>query len=113
MDSLILPSKFKVCRWCSLALLDEAMQQDHFAFRVDIEQHPSNSVLTQARTYFVKSIAQRSADRHSNWPTEFHGFNVYSDLLPILDRVERLPPRAHWLPASSSPKENYLYSFQG
>jgi len=86
MDSLILPSKFKVCRWCSLALLDEAMQQDHFAFRVDIEQHPSNSVLTQARTYFVKSIAQRSADRHSNWPTEFHGFNVYSDLLPILDR---------------------------
>jgi hypothetical protein len=64
MDSLILPSKFKVCRWCSLALLDEAMQQDHFALRVDIEQHPSNSVLTQARTYFVKSIAQRSANAY-------------------------------------------------
>src|SRR5580704_8040833 len=88
------------------------MQQDHPALHVDVEQHPSDSILTQTRPDFIKSVAQRSTNRHPNRPTEFHSLDVYTDLLPIFDRAERLQPIAYRLPARTSPKEDRLYSFQ-
>jgi hypothetical protein len=113
MESLILPSQLQVRRRGLLGLLNEAMQQDHPASRVDLKQHPSDPVPSQTRSYFVKSIAQRSTDRHSNRPTEFHGFDVYADLLPILDWAERSQPLAYRLSASTSPEKDYLYFFPG
>ena len=112
MESPILSSQFQVCRRCLPGLLDEAMQQDHPALRVDIKQHPSDAVLTQARPHFAKPIAQGSTDWHSNRSTEIHGFDVYANLFPILDGGERPQPLAHRLPAGISPKEDYLYSLQ-
>ena len=81
------------------------MQQDHPAPRIDIKHHPSDPVLGQTRPHFVKPIAQRSTDRHSNRPSEFQGFDVYADLFPVLDWAQRSQPLAYWLSASAGPKK--------
>jgi hypothetical protein len=108
MESPILPSQFQLCPRCLLSFLDEAMQQNHPALRVNIKQHPSDLVSTQTRPDFVKTVAQGFTNRHANRPTKFHGFDVYADLLPIRDRAERPQPLTHRLPASASTKEDYL-----
>jgi len=57
MLALVAPCQLQILVRGLLRLLDESMQQDHPALLVDIEKYAGDSVLGQARPYFVNTHA--------------------------------------------------------
>lgn len=88
MFSLITLSQFQVLVGRLSRLLDESMQQNHPAFRVDIEKHASDSAPDQAGPYFIETVAQRATHRHPDRPTKLNGLDVFADAFAILDKGE-------------------------
>jgi hypothetical protein len=81
------------------------MEQNHPAFLVDIEKHPRDSVLHQARPHLVDAVAQWSANGHPKRPAKFHGLDVLADPLPILRR-QPFQPTPNRLSSCPRPKED-------
>jgi hypothetical protein len=93
--------------------LDKSMQQHHSASLVDIKKHSRNSVLREARPNFVEALTQRPANRHPDWPPEFHRLDVFTDAFAILGRASRLQPIPNWFSASVCPKEDHGNALAG
>lgn len=105
MFAFVFPGHFQVLSPGPLRLLDESMKQDHAPSLVDIEQHSSNSILSQVRPHFIDAIAQRLADGHSDRPAKFDRFNVFANAFAVLGR-ESLDPITHRLAPRFGPEEN-------
>lgn len=87
-------------------LLDEAVQQNHPALLVDIEEDPCSPTLSEIGSYFVNSFAQRPADRHPDRPAEFDGHDVLPDPPAVVPFRQRLQPVPNGLPTTFSSKED-------
>ena len=84
MLALVAPRQLQVLLWRLLRFLDETVEQDHSALFVDVEEHPCNSVLRQARSHFIHAIAQWLANGHADGPAELYGFDILPNSFPIL-----------------------------
>ena len=60
------------------------MQQDHLSLG-DAKNHSRDSVTGKVASNFPKSMAQRPANRHANWPAKLHKRNVGANDSPIVD----------------------------
>jgi hypothetical protein len=54
-----------------LGFLDEAVQQNHF-IGDNAKQYPANFSIRHITPHFTKSVAERTADWHSNRPTKLN-----------------------------------------
>src|SRR5690348_17414601 len=81
-----------------LRFLDESVKQNHSPSPVDVEKNTGNSTPTHARSHFIDTFAQRSANGHANGPAKLDSLDVLSDALPVRWR-KPLKPFPYRLPA--------------
>src|SRR6218665_1373244 len=69
--------------------------EQHHCLPVDGEKNTGNSSL-KVDTHFSEILAHFAHQRHSQWPAELHGFDIFADSLP-LDGWQIFQPVSHWL----------------
>jgi hypothetical protein len=60
------------------------VEQNHPVLLVDVEEHPCDSILRQARPHFVNAITQGLAHWHPDWPAELYCLDILADPLSVL-----------------------------
>src|SRR5271169_3336689 len=82
------------------------MEQNHTVLTVNVEEHSSDSILSQARPHFVNSITQGPAHWHPDWPAELYCLDILANPFSVLWRRKTLQPIPYGLSACFRPKEN-------
>ena len=106
MLGFVAPRQFEVIVRRFLRLLDEAVQQDHAVFLVDVEKNPGDAIVSQVGPYFIDAAAQWPADGHSNRPAELYCFDVLADPPSIISQWQSLEPSSHGFAAGRGTKED-------
>jgi len=88
-----------------LGFLDEAVQQHHAAFLVDVEQHAGNPAMCQIGSHLIQAITHRPANRHSHGPADLYSSDVLSNSFPVLGR-QTLEPIPKWFSARFGAEED-------
>ena len=84
MFALVAARQLQIIQRRLLRFLDEAMQQNHPPFRIDVEQYPGDAALGQMRPYFANAATEGSAYWHPDRPSKFDCLDILTDELAIL-----------------------------
>ena len=82
------------------------MQQNHPALLVDVKKYSRDTILAQARTHLIDTVAQWPANRHPDGPAKLHGLYVLADAFAILRRGHTLQLIPHGFSASIGAEED-------
>jgi len=102
--------KSQVYGWGFASLLDESVEQYHSRSPIYIKQHTRNAIVRQISSNLIDSVTKRTANRHSQWPTELDSLNVGTDPLPVVIIGQRFQPVLYGLAPSLGPIEKCRYT---